>query len=570
MRKIAVVLLTTIFSVFFFTFSGSFVYADDTFIESIDIHVQLDEDGGAQITEEWRGQFNTGTELYFEKKDLEKSEISNFTVTGNGQVFEYVDQWDLDASLEEKAFKNSIIKGKNSAEIVWGISEYGSNEYVLEYYVSNIIDQLKDTQVLYWFFASDNYSIPRNSVNVTIESFEELHDDTEDIWAFGFRGDIEFGNNKVVSRSSTGLGSDDYVSILIKFTEEPFKTENKINKKFKKVYKEASKESDYDAFGFLGLIGGLLFDLIKIGLAIGAILVALFFINKNKKPTFTLEQRRKFSRRYKEEYYRDYPYDGNHADAYFIPYMMGTANFNTVLTSLLLKWVYEDKIIMTEATRGMLRRTQQTIQFLKDHEDPESPEGKLFTMLKGASDKEGYVTDAQIAKWAKRRAEDLQKWERNLLRHSAEQLTKHGFAKEHIEKKLFSTKKYYRLTANGKELEANVYKYINYLHDFSLMHEHEAVNVKLWDEIMIWAAMLNLTKVVSEQFKKLYPNYEMESKFRDDSLNRTRRMSRVAEENRREELRRRREQRRRSSGSGGAASYRGGGGARGGGSGGVR
>lgn len=61
--------------------------------------------------------------------------------------------------------------------------------------------------------------------------------------------------------------------------------------------------------------------------------------------------------------------------------------------------------------------------------------------------------------------------------------------------------------------------------------------MKLWDEMMIRVEILNVTKVVSTQFKKLYTNDEMESKFKIDSLNRARRISRVAEKSRREELR---------------------------------
>lgn len=47
-----------------------------------------------------------------------------------------------------------------------------------------------------------------------------------------------------------------------------------------------------------------------------------------------------------------------------------------------------------------------------------------------------------------------------------------------------------------QEFENHVHMFINYLKDFSLLNERESVNVKIWDELMIWAAMLGLTEVV--------------------------------------------------------------------------
>src|SRR5699024_8883585 len=76
----------------------------------------------------------------------------------------------------------------------------------------------------------------------------------------------------------------------------------------------------------------------------------------------------------------------------------------------------------------------------------------------------------------------------------------------------------YELTTKGLELEEHVHKFANYLRDYSLLNEHEAVNVKIWDEIMIWAAMLGLTKVVQTQFKKIYPDYVNESVYSGSTI----------------------------------------------------
>lgn len=75
-----------------------------------------------------------------------------------------------------------------------------------------------------------------------------------------------------------------------------------------------------------------------------------------------------------------------------------------------------------------------------------------------------------------------------------------------------------KLTSSGEAIEKKVHQYINYLHDYSLLNEHTAINVKIWDEIMIWAAVLGQTGVVRRQFRRLYPKYEQETVYGGESV----------------------------------------------------
>ena len=85
-------------------------------------------------------------------------------------------------------------------------------------------------------------------------------------------------------------------------------------------------------------------------------------------------------------------------------------------------------------------------------------------------------------------------------------------------KKFFMNFKENHLTPNGFKVEENIYKYINYLYDYSLLNENEAVNVKIWDRIMIWAGFLGITEVVEKQFEKLYPKYTQETVYTGNSI----------------------------------------------------
>lgn len=184
----------------------------------------------------------------------------------------------------------------------------------------------------------------------------------------------------------------------------------------------------------------------------------------------------------------------------------------------------------------------------------------MFRALKGLAGKEGTVTDRRIAKWAERNHRLLKTWEKNLLKQSVRKFSEENYVESYKKKLLFLKSKQYRLTTKGKNIKKNIYKYVNYLYDFSLLEEQEAVNVLLWGEIMIWAAYFDITDVVTKQFEKIYPQYREETTYKKDDLRRTRNMAAAVEASRRKgERRKRREERRRHRGEGGTASRRGGG-----------
>lgn len=572
MRKSILTFLLLCFSIFFIIHVPTAVYAQDNVYELIDIHVKLDEEGNGHVTEHWIAHLYKDTENFIIKEDLGKAKVENFTVTENGQQYDFQKKWNIDASREEKSFKNGIVKTKKGVELAWGIGEYGTHEYILEYTVTNMIKQLKDAQVLHWVFTNPGINGTRQRINVHIEAPKYLNEDDEKIWAFGYHGDIEFYDGKIVVQNDQPLTTDHHVTLLVQFDKDLFATKNKENKKFAKLQKEAFKGSDYSlnstwetimfflkpALTFLGI----------------ALLIGVLAYLSNRSNTASAVTRvgkpRKFSRQYNEEYYRDYPHKGFYMETYYITYLMGLSSFNTIFTVLLLRWLQEDKISMTEITSGMFNRRSQEIRFLVDEMEKDTYEGRIFNSMRKLAKEGNVVTDKQLSKWAYRNYNGLRGWEESVMDESINLLKSDNHLIETTKNYFLFKTHHYKLTESGKEMEKNIYKFVNYLHDFSLLAEHDAINVKIWDDLMIWAAYLNLTDVVMEQFKKVYPKYVEETKLKEDVVRRSSYMAEEVERNRRrrERAERRKEQRRRSSGGGGRASLGGGGGASGGGHGG--
>lgn len=548
-KKSARLLLSLVFILLLTSFSR--VYAQDHRLESLDIDVLIHSDGSATITERRLANLIEGTENYIVIENMGDSEIHSFTVMEDGVSYDYVEDWNINASREEKTFKNGIIETSAGYELAWGIGEYGYHDYTLKYTVTNFIKQLNDSQILFWRFVNDYTNIPPESLTITIRSDDySFSQDRENIWAFGYPGEIGFRDGAIFSQSTDSLFDSDYATILTRFDDGMFETGDYLNQSFEEVRERAFEGSDYDEEsssegGILGFITGI------IGFIVPLIFVIGSFTMRNKLST----KAKTFKRKYKEEYYRDIPYEGEYINAYSALYNMGASDFEKLLTSFILKWVKEDRISILKEEKGLIRKRDVTsLSFTNKTMNEGSLEGDLFNMMYKAAGSNGILEENEFTKWARSNYQKLTKWEDKVKNDSMMILQEEGYYNLQKKKKLIIFTDYdLQLTPKGEQLEERVYKYVNYLYDFSLLNEHEAINVKIWDEIMIWAALLGLTDQVRSEFIKLYPNYEMETVYTGNTIFMTRSLTRNV-------ARARTQASTRSSGGGGMVSRGGGGG----------
>lgn len=531
-------------------------YAEEHKLENLDIKVFINEDGSAIIRQRRVANLIEGTENYIVIENLGKSEIIDFKVIENEREYQFIEPWDLDASREEKTFKNGIIKTDDGYELSWGIGEYGRHEYFLEYTVTNFIKELEDSQILFWRFANDQTNIPPEKVRLSIQSKYNFNEENQKIWGFGFEGQLGFNNGMILAESTEPLSKDNYVTVLVKFEKGMFDTEDYIMSSFEDIKEKAFEGSDYGKGNMSsGGSSSPYMDIIQI---IVVALIGISFFGRFKKSS--KYKAKKFSRKFKEEYYRDYPYEGNILDIYYILYTMGASNFENLLTGFILKWINEDKVVASSKEVGWIRKKEQTvIKFLDKDMPRDTLEGELFYIMLYAAGENQTLEEKEFSKWAKSNVNVIDSWEEDIRNKSLIKLQELGYIIVEEKKKFLFKTQDYKLTEKGQEMEEKIYKYINYLYDFSLLNEHEAVNVKIWDNIMIWAAFLGLTNVVREQFEKIYPRYVEETVYRGNSIYLSHSLTKSVSQARNAA---------RSSGSGGSTSVGGGGGSFGGGSGG--
>lgn len=478
-------------------------------LEDLHIQVELNEDGSALIKENRKATLSEGTENYIVISNLGESTIKDFTVKEDGTTYDYVENWDIDATQEEKAFKNGIIQDGDHYELSWGIGEYGEHEYELEYTVTDFIKQLDDSQILFWQFVNDETNTPPKRVTVEIEADDPLTEDNERIWAFGFEGDVHFEDEKIIARSDSSLDSSNYVTILTEFPDGDFTTNDIIDSTFEEIKEEAFAGSDYtkgdkDSMSFISLL--LLFVVLPAVILGIVILVIVSLIAADRKKAKDFEGK----------YLREVPYEGEFQDTYALIKKIKLTRFNHLLSSFILKWIYDDRVrFEMEEKQGFFGSKEEVTLYLVDEDTTnlQAEEKELYSLFQKAA-KDGKLEEDRFRKWASKHYKRISEWETDLEKNSFKKMDQEGFVERKKEKWL-GILPYVKndVTEKGEELEGNVYMFTNYLKDYSLLNEHEPANVKLWDEYMIWAALLGITEVVYEQFKKIYPQYEQESSF---------------------------------------------------------
>src|SRR5699024_11205238 len=117
-------IILLIVSVTLFLSSPLLAGAEKSRLQSIHIHVFINDDGSATITERRTGSFFEGTEFFHVLNNLSKSKVENFTVKEDKYEFEFVEQWSDLTGQEDKENKYGIIDTVDGHELVWGIGEY--------------------------------------------------------------------------------------------------------------------------------------------------------------------------------------------------------------------------------------------------------------------------------------------------------------------------------------------------------------------------------------------------------------------------------------------------------------
>ena len=487
---------------------ASALWGIDPAINSIDIKVDLSRNGTAHIVEVWDVVVASGTEWYLVRENLGDIKISNLAVK-NEEGLEYLNlgSWDVDKSLEQKAGKCGLHSTSNGYEICWGVGSYGPHKFTVSYDMSNVVKTLNDYDMLHMQFIGDELSSRPQQASLTLTAPEPLGEDNSLIWAFGFDGEINWQKDgSVLAKSNSELGYTDSMILLLRFDKGIFESESKQDRDFSAVldkaldgsyYPEDPEPWYYALLGFI-LFGGMFW---------------LFVIKPIKALTAALGFSKKKDRKRVKDIFgvkhlprsinwsRDLPFNGDVFETYYIAsHTSGVDDRSySVVSSMLLKMMLNKVIEMRPDAKG---RNEFYFNGNASVDYMDTAERHLLEILRTASGSDGILQEQEFKRWADSHPSQVKAFVNAIHRQVVD-----NFSADHM---IGGRSSYENLQLNdsGRQAALKALEFKQFLKDFTLVSERYAVEVALWENYLVMAAVFGLASKVAKQMNAMAPNFK--------------------------------------------------------------
>lgn len=495
-------------------------------INKISMDILINNNGDAYVTEVWNCNTNSGTEVYHPYYNLGKSEIINLRVKEGSSTYTTLSSWSTSASFDKKAYKCGIHKVSGGVELCWGISSYGDHSYNVSYTITNFVASLTDAQMVYWTLIPHNFSNSIGRVYIKIHTNFNISDSVG-VWGFGDYGAPAYVYNGYIEMESNGrLSSNEYMTILIKFPENTFNSNYNINHNFDYYLEMAEKGSKKYNNDRNFLVKYTLFMSISIIILPISVYFLVKFFERRKYNKFCSNFHFGKSRKYISKnvpYYRDIPCDRDIFRIYFIGNLYGLFKKKTdIFGAIILKWIKDDIVRIEKKPKNSIFKKEETIINLLVNNLSSEPktisdfisdprEIRLYDALKVASN-DGILESKEFKKWCKRNYSIISTWFDKVIETQRDTLVNEKYILSiNIEKIGFQ----YIATPKLKEEAIKIAGFKRYLIDYSLINEREPIEVKSFEEYLVYAQMMGIAKKVAKNFKNLYPDVIEQSNFND-------------------------------------------------------
>lgn len=470
-------------------------------VSEIDIDVCVRNDGSAYIVQNWHGEFYEGTENYIPITTHGIS-ISDFTVSDKDGTYAFADNWNIDASFDEKIRKCGINETADGVELCFGISEYGENRYAIEYVVTDFIKSYTDCDGTNFMFINPNMStFPTDGhINITLENGIALTEDNSRIWAFGYDGNVEFQNGAVSAYTTNALKGDDSMIVMLELNCGLISPRTETGISFETVKNNAFEDSDYDYYNEdgdydyedVGVFGTIVGFLILLAVPTLVVLTIVFLIKRKREI-------RKF---YKEtEYFRDVPNGGKIEVSHYLAQNFDVSGdesliIGTLMLSMINKGVLEPQL---EKDVGFFGKTKESVN-LKLIKEPGSPsELSLYRLISASAGDDGILQEKELEKYSYKHPGKINDFLSAARKNGETEFASDGgFAG-------FAGNRIKNLSDKGKSELAEIMGLKKYLEDFTLISERDIAETVIWQDYIIYATLFGIADKVINQLKKLYP-----------------------------------------------------------------
>ncbi len=465
-------------------------------IRDVNTVVKLDRDGSAWVTQTWEAEAgSSGTEFYIPIGNLGPMTISQLSVSENGVAYESLgDDWDVDRGRSWKTGKCGIVPKHNGVELCWGLGETGWHTWTVRYRLTGLVQAYDDADAFNYMFVNKGMEPAPEHARVTIEPAFDCPEWTLDntrVWAFGFYGEINVLDGKVVAETSESMGYSSSLITLVRFDKGLFTPTVEKGGPVQDLIDNALEGSSYgeEEEEWPLILFGLAFALLFVG-GIFVVIWAVIASARGYKWKASLFGKKKI-----EGWYRDVPLEGNLLASY---YLLAKGNrfgmsapANNLIGALFLRWIMEGKLLVQPDPKSEKR---VNLLFKAEAGSEDDVENDVFLWALKASGGNLLLERGEFEKWSTKNYKKITAW--------PDRASARG-------KSWFRKKGYFKAdgicTEEGATQACHLIEFQNFLKDFTLSGERSAPEVGLWKEYLIFAQLFGIADKVAKQFKKLYP-----------------------------------------------------------------
>lgn len=503
------------------------VKASDIEIDNIDIQATLQEDGSALFQETWDMYVDEGTEVYKVFDNMKESQVELLSVENDlKQRYTYKD-WDVDLPKEQKDGHYGLIKEDDHYEICFGIGDYGKRTYTFKYKITNFVKQYSHDQGFNYAFLSDMSTTPKH-VKVTLKSAHDFNKQNSQIYGFGYHGQVNFQSGKVVLETTSALPDKGKVQLLMRIDNGTFAKASIQQTDFQDILDEAIKGSDYDQqksnqgyasaykedYTWLYVIGGIgagvfLLCMLYCGYKYKVSKSKYMFVDHSDMPT------------YKDvDMFRDIPCSKDIFEFYYLSKKLGILDDERsgLMSAILLRWIQKGDIQFEKTetkSLGIFKKEGFRIDLNKDIVCTNELEEKILDYFKQASGSNGVLETKEFEKWCTRNYSKIDDFFDEVDSYMDDKYRQSQLLKTDVINVRYLGKDFpndievYDLRV--KEEMKHILGLKKFLEEMSYIHEKEVIEVKMWEEYLIFASILGIADQVEKQLGRLCPTFNEES-----------------------------------------------------------
>lgn len=461
--------------------------------------VEILQNGSVNVTEVWDVRSIGGRDWCRPLDDLDLGgyTVSDFYVYIDGKPLKYVNNWGVDTIFGTKGlygYRRFI----NDLDLCFATGDMKRHTFTLKYKVTNYVFNTDEKQVFYKKLINngsfDNFLIKIKS------DYYQFPDDME-IYGYGYDGDVII-NNGVINISGSGQTPFSYVSILGVLPKYEFNTSNKVYG-FNNVYTYLEHANDeYEQYLELKKVfdNRWLISIIIILLII-LVVIGIKYIRKRIKILNGYGYKNNLEIDYdKIDLYRNIPFNNDIYYAYALIKInrIGEEDCN-LISAIILKWIKEKKIVLNKGD------DLNYIDLTSKPRFDDELEERFFDMMYEASNN-GILEAKEFRDWA--------------IHYNSKFLSIFSLiVDKYVNLLKVDMHIYHRITKNEcrsryimddkvYQDSLKLYGLRKYLEEFSKMDTKEVMEVKLWEEYLMFACLFGIADKVSNQFKHIHPDIE--------------------------------------------------------------